>query len=190
MKTSLWKVSRLISQWLFFLVPYQGFLKSHHENLTRFLEENSLLLCCCCCLVAKSCPALCNPMDCSTPGFSVPHYLPEFAQIHVHWVGDALYLSHPLLLLSPFAFSFSLHQDFFQWIDSLHQMANVFELQLQHQLFQWIFRAYFLLNWLFDLLAVQGTLKSLLQHHNSKVSIIWCSTFFMDQLSQLYMTVW
>ena len=99
MKTLLWKVSGLISQWLFFLFPYQGFLKSHHENLTRFLEENSLLVCCC--LITKSCPALCNPMDCRTPGLSVLHYLPEFVQIHVHWVGDAIQPSHPLLSPSP-----------------------------------------------------------------------------------------
>ena len=58
----------------------------------------------CCCSVSQSCPALCNPMDCSMQGFPVPYYLPGFAQILVYWVGDAIYLSHPLLPLSPFAF--------------------------------------------------------------------------------------
>ena len=58
----------------------------------------------CCCSVSQSCPALCNPMDCSMQGFPVPYYLPGFAQILVCWVGDAIYLSHPLLPLSPFAF--------------------------------------------------------------------------------------
>ena len=57
-------------------------------------------ICCCCRSVAKSCLTLCDPMDCSMPGSSVLHYLPEFAQIHIHWVGDAIYLTHPLL--SPF----------------------------------------------------------------------------------------
>ena len=59
----------------------------------------------CCCSVAKLCPTLCDPMDCSTPGFPVLHYLPEFAQTHMHWVSDAIQPSHPLLLSSPSAFS-------------------------------------------------------------------------------------
>ena len=61
---------------------------------------------CCCCSVAKSCLTLCDPMDSSTPGFPVLHYLPEFAQIHVHWVSDAIQPSHPLLPPSPPAFIF------------------------------------------------------------------------------------
>ena len=69
-----------------------------------------------------------------------------------------------------------------------HQLAKVLELQLQQQSFQWIFRTdSFRMDWL-DLLAVQGTLKSLLQHHSSKASILWCSAFFMGQLSHPYMT--
>ena len=60
-------------------------------------------VCCCCCSVSKSCPTLCNVMDCSTPGFPVLHYLPKVAQIHVHWVSDAIYPSYPLSPLSPFA---------------------------------------------------------------------------------------
>ena len=78
-------------------------------------------------------------MDCSTPGFPVLHYLLEFAQIHVHWVGDAIQPSHPLLPPFSPALNLSQHQSLFQWVSSSHQVAKVFELQLQHQSFQWIF---------------------------------------------------
>ena len=97
----------------------------------------------CCCSVAKSCPAPCDPTDCSTPGFPVLHYLSELAQTHVYWVGDAIQLSRPLS--SPFhALNLSQHQGLFQWVSSLHQVAKVLELQLQYQSFQWIFRVDFL----------------------------------------------
>ena len=125
--------------------------------------------------VAQSCPTLCNPMNCSTSGLPVYHQLPEFTQTHVHRVGDAIQPSHPLSSPSP-AFSLSHHQGLFQWVSSSHQAAKVLELQLQHQSFQWIFRVDFL--W-FDLLAIQWTLKSLLQRHDSKASILWCWIFFM-----------
>ena len=85
-----------------------------------------------------------DPVDYSTPGFPVLHYLPEFAQIHVHWVGDAIQPSPPLSLPSPPALSLSQHQDLFQWVGSPHQVAKVLEFQLQHQSFQWIFRIDFL----------------------------------------------
>jgi len=88
-----------------------------------------------------------------------------------------LILSSP----SPLAFSLSQHQGLFHWISSSHQVAKVLELQLQHQSFQWIFRIDFLWDDWCDLLAVQRTLKSLLQHHSLKASILWCS-FFMVQL--------
>ena len=97
-----------------------------------------------CWSVAKSGPALCNPLNCSTQGFPVPHYLPEFAQTHVHWVSDAIQPSHPLSPLSPLALHLSQHQDIFQWVTSLNQMAKVLELQLPHQSFWWIFRVDFL----------------------------------------------
>ena len=110
---------------------------------------------------------LCNPMDCSTLGFTVHHYLPEFAETHVHWVGDAIQPSHPLLPPSPPAFNLSQHQGLSQWFGSSHQVAKVLELQLQHQSFQWILGLTSCrIDWL-DLLAVQGTLKGLLQHHRS-----------------------
>ena len=87
---------------------------------------------------------LCNTTDCSTPGFPVLHYLPEFAQTHVHWVGDAIQPSHPLLPPSAPALNLSQHQWFFQWVSSSHRVAKLLELQLQHQSFQWIFRVDFL----------------------------------------------
>ena len=69
--------------------------------------------CCCCCSITQSCPALCNPMDCNSPGFPVLHQLLEFAQTHVYWVNDAIQPSHPLLPLSPPALNLSQHQGFF-----------------------------------------------------------------------------
>ena len=127
-------------------------------------------------------------MDCSMPGFPVHHQLPELGQTHVHQVGDAIQQSHPLSSPSPPARNLSQHQSLFKWVSSLHQVAKVLELQLQHQSFQWLFRTIsFRIDW-FDLFAVQGTLKSLLQPHSSKASILWCSAFFMVQLSHPYMT--
>ena len=86
-----------------------------------------------CCWVAKSCLILWNPLDCSMPGFSVLHYLLEFAQTHVHWDGDAIQPSHLLLPPSPPALNLSQHHGLFQWVSSSHQVAKVLELQLQHQ---------------------------------------------------------
>ena len=94
----------------------------------------------CCCSVTQPCPTLCDHIDCSMTGFPVLHYLPEFAQTHVHGVGDAIQLSHPLSSLFPPALNLSQHQGLFQCISSLHQVAKVLELQLQHQSFQSIFR--------------------------------------------------
>ena len=125
-------------------------------------------------------------MDCSTPGSPVLHQLLELAQTHIHRVSDAFQPSHPLLSPSPPAFNLSQHHSLFQWGSSSHQVAKVLEFQLQHQSFQWIFNS-FRIDW-FDLLAVQGTLKSLLQHPSSKASILWHSAFFMVQLSYPYMT--
>ena len=93
--------------------------------------------------VAQSCPTLCDPMDCSMPGFSVHHQLLEFTQTHVHWDGDAIQTSH-LSSPSPPAFNLSQHQGLFQWVSSSHQVAKILEFQLQHQSFQWIFRIDFL----------------------------------------------
>ena len=99
----------------------------------------------CCCSVAQLCPTLCNPMDCSTSGFPVLHYLLEFAQTHVCWVSDAIQPSHLLSPPSPPAVNLSQHQGLFQWVGFLHQVAKV--LELQHHSFQWIFRVDFLWDW-------------------------------------------
>ena len=79
--------------------------------------------------VAQSCLTLCDPMDCSTPGFSVLHQLPELAQTHVHRVGDAIQPSHLLSSPSPSALNLSQHQVLFQWVSSSHQVAKGLELQ-------------------------------------------------------------
>ena len=85
---------------------------------------------------------VCDLMDCSTPGFPILHHLPEFAQAHVHWIGDALQPSHFLSPPSSPAFNLSQPQGLFQWVSSLHQVAKV--LELQHQSIQGIFRIDFL----------------------------------------------
>ena len=127
-------------------------------------------------------------MDCSTPGLHVHQQLLELTHTHVHWVGDAIQPSHPLSAPSPLACYLSQHQGLFQWVSSSHQVAKVLEFQLQYQSFQWIFRLIsFRMDWL-DLLAVQGTLESLLQHHSSKASLLCSSAFFIVQLSNPYMT--
>ena len=82
----------------------------------------------CSCSVSKWCPTLCSPMDCSLPVFPVLLYLPEFAQTHVHWVKDAIHPSHHLSPLSP-ALNLFQHQGHLQWVSSLHQVAQVLELQ-------------------------------------------------------------
>ena len=87
--------------------------------------------------VAQSCPILCDPMNCSTPGLPVHHQLPESTQTHVHWVSDAIQPSHPLSSPSPPALSLSQHQGLFQWVSCLHQVAKVLEFQLQRQSLQW-----------------------------------------------------
>ena len=138
--------------------------------------------------VAQSCPTLCDPMNCSTPGLPVHHQLPEFTQTHMHQVSDAIQPSHPLSSPSPPAPNPSQHWSLFQWVNSLHEVAKVLEFQLQHHSLQRNPRADLLQNGLVGLLAVQGTPKSLLQHHSSKASVLQCSAFFIVQLSHLYMT--
>ena len=118
------------------------------RNLQQIFPRKQMLLLpmCGCCggSVTKSCLIVCEPMDCSEPGFPVFHYLLEFAQIHVHSVSDAIQPFHPLSSCSPLALNLSQHQGLFQWVGSLHQVARVLELQLLHQSFQWIFRTDFL----------------------------------------------
>ena len=85
--------------------------------------------------VARSCLTLYDPTDCSTPGFPVHHQLPELAQIHVHWLSDAIQPSQSLLPPSPPTFNLSQHQGLFKWVSSSHQVAKVLEFQLQYQSF-------------------------------------------------------
>ena len=137
--------------------------------------------------VAQSCPTLWDPMNRSTPGLPVHHHLPEFTQTHVHWVSDAIQPSHPLSSPSPPAFNLSQHQDLFQWV-SFHirwpkYWSFSFNISPSNEHPGLIS---FRMDWL-DILAVQGTIKSLLQHHSSKVSILWRSAFFTVQLSHPYM---
>ena len=97
-----------------------------------------------CCSVSMSCPTLWDPMDCSMPDSFVLHYLLEFTQTHVHCISDAICPFHPPLPSSSLALSLSQNQGLFQWVSSSHQVAKVLEFQLQHQSFQWIFRADYL----------------------------------------------
>ena len=138
--------------------------------------------------VAQSCPTLCDPMNCSTPGLPVHHQLPEFTQTHVHWVGDAIQpfiLCRPLLLLPsifPNIRVFSNESALrIRWLKSWSFSFNISPSNERPGLIS------FWMDWL-DLLAVQRTLKSLLQHHSSKASILLHSAFFIVQLSHPYMT--
>ena len=119
-------------------MPQSMGLQRVGHNLATEQQPNSVSS------VAQLCLTLWDPMDCRTPGFPIHHQLPEHAQTHVHWVGDAIQPSHPLSSPSPPAFNLSQHQNLFQWASSLQQVAKVLELQLQHQSFQWIFRTDFL----------------------------------------------
>ena len=140
----------------------------------------------CCCSVAQSCLTLCDPMDCSMPGFPVLHHLTELVQTHVHWVGDAIQPSHPLP--TPFAFNLSQHQGLFRWVTLCVRWPKYWSFSYSNSLsVEYSGLISFRMDWL-DLLAVQGTLKSLLQHHSLKASICLCLAFFRAQLSHLYMT--
>ena len=131
---------------------------SHRQDMTT--KHMLFFTMFCCCSVAQSCLTLFDPMDCSMPGLPVPHHLLMFAQLHIQCIRYATHPSHPLMPSSS-ALSISQHQALFQWVSCLHQVTKLLELQLQHQSFQWIFRFFFSfkIEW-FDLLAVQGTLRS------------------------------
>ena len=138
--------------------------------------------------VAQSCPTLWDPMNHNTPGLPVHHQLLESTKTHVHWVSDAIQPSHPLLSPSPPALNLSQHQS----------LSNELALHIRSPKY-WSFSfsispsnehpglISFRKDWL-DLLAVQGTLKSLLQHPSSKASILQISAFFIVQLSHPYVT--
>ena len=149
---------------------------------------------------------MCDPLwPHGLPGFPVLCYFPEFTQTHIHWVSDAIQTFigwidgqgkeriifcplSPLLSPSPPAFDLSQHQGLSQWVSSLHQVVKVLELRLSISSSNEYSRLVsFRIDWS-DLLAVQGTLKSLLQHHSSNIMIFWHSAFFMVQHSHPYMT--
>ena len=138
--------------------------------------------------VAQSCPTLCDPMNCSTPGLPVHHQFLEFTQTHVYRVSDAIQPSPPLSSPSPPSPNPSQHQGLsyestlcMRWPKYWSFSFNISPSNEHPGLIS------SRMDWL-DLLAVQGTLKSLLQHHSSKASILWCSAFFIAQLSHPYMT--
>ena len=139
-------------------------------------------------LVAQSCLTLCNPMDCSRLGLPVHHQLLKLVQTHVHWVGDTSQPSHPLSSPFPSTFNLSQHQGLFQSVSIRIRWPKYwrfsFSISPSNEYSKLIF---FTIYW-FDLLAVQGTLKSLLQHHSSKATILQCSAFFMVQIWHPYMT--
>ena len=137
--------------------------------------------------VTQLCPTLCNSMDCNIPGFSVHHKLLGFAQTHVHWVSDAIQPSHPLS--SPSAPAFNLSIRVFssesalpiRWPKYWSFSFSISPSNVHPGLIS------FSMDWL-DLLEVQGTLKSLLQHHSSKASVLYRSAFCIVQLSHPYLT--
>ena len=152
---------------------YLKFSAQYNEILISFFSFNVV----CCCLVTQSCLTLCKSMDCSMPGLPVIHHLPEFAQIHVHRVSDDIQPSHPLSfpLLLPLIFP------------SIRIFSNVSVLCIRWPKY-WTSFSFsispsseysglisFRIDW-FVLLAVQRTLKSLLQQHSSKASILWYSS--------------
>ena len=117
--------------------------------------------------VTQLCPTLCNSMDCSTPGLHVHHQLPEFTQTHVHWISDATQPSHPPLSHPP-AFNLSQHQGLFQCVSSLIRWPKYWSFSFSiSPSNEYSGLISFRMVWL-ALLAVQGTLKSLFQHHSSK----------------------
>ena len=142
---------------------------------------------CCCCSVAELCPTLCIHMDGMTHS-SVLHYLLEFAQIHVHWVSDAIYPSYPLLPLLLKASMFPSIRDFFNESALCIRWPKYWRFSFSlSPSSDYSGLISFRIDWL-DLLAVQGTLRSLLQHHNSKASILLHPALFMVQVSHPYMT--
>ena len=127
-------------------------------------------------------------MNRSMPGLPVHYQLLEFTQTQVHWVSDAIQPSHPLSAPSPPALDVSQHQGLSQWVNSSMRWPKYWSFSFkinppsEHPRL-----ISFRMDWL-DLLAVQGTLKNLLQHHSSKPSVLLCSAFFIVQLSHPYMT--
>ena len=138
--------------------------------------------------VAQSCPTLCDPMSCSTPGLPVHHHLSEFTQTHVHRVSDAIQPSHPLSSPFPPAPNPSQHQSLFQRVNSSHEVAKVLDFQLQHHSFQRNPRVDLLHNGLVGSPCSPRDTQESSPNHSSNASILRRSDFFIVQLSHPYMT--
>ena len=153
---------------------FRGYwLREGLRKLEGMMELFCILIFCYCCLVAQSRLTFCDPMDCSTPGSSVLHHLPEFTQIHMNWVRDATICP----CIRVFSNGSALH---IRWAKYWNFSFSISPSNEFSGLIS------FRIDW-FDP-AVQGTLRSLLQHHSWKASIHWRSAFFMVQLSHPYMT--
>ena len=156
--------------------------------------------------ISQSYPSLCHPMACSTqapclspspscvqvsvtpwtaaPRPPVPHYLPEFAPVHVHCISDAIQPSHPLMPASPSTLNLFQQQGLFQWVSCLHPMSRLFT--RKYWSFSFSMSPFkecsglisLKIDW-FDLFEVQGTFRSLFPHHSSKASILWLFAFFL-----------
>ena len=143
---------------------------------------------CCCCSVVKSCLTLCDIMDCSTPGFPILCYLQELAQTHIHWVGDAIQPSHPLSSLSVPGLNLSQYQGLFQWVNSRIKWPRYWSFNFSiSPSNEYSGLISFRIDW-FHLLTVQGTIRSLLQHHSLKASVLQHSASFTVQLLHPYVT--
>ena len=136
-----------------------------------------------CCSVTNPSLTLCNPMDCSTPDLPIHHHLLEFAQTHVHWVGDTIQPSHPLSSPSPPAFNLSQHQGLFLWVGSLQQVAKVLESQLQQSVLPMNIQGHseysgFTLGWTWWISLLSKELSRVFSN-----TTVWKQQFFGTQLS-------
>ena len=141
---------------------------------------------CCYCSVAKSCPTLCDPTDCSRPGFCVLHYLSEFFSNSCALSQWCHPTSHPLLPSSPPTLNLFQHEGLFQWVGASHQVGKI--LELQHQSFQWIFRVDFHSDWLVWSLCSSRDSQESSPASQFKTSILWHSAIFMVWFLYPYMT--
>ena len=161
--------------------------QSSPSSLLCLVWQDSFMGSCCCCSVAQSCPILCDHVDCSSSGLQVPHHLLEFAQVHVHCIGDTVQPSHPLtpFLLLPSIFPSI--RDFSNESSDLIRWPKYWSFSFSiSPSSEYSGLIHLMIDW-FDFFALQGTLRSLLQHRILKASVLWHSVF-MVQLSQLYMT--
>ena len=149
------------------------------QQLMNRLTKSGMMKYCCCCSVIQGCLNLCNPMDCNMPGLPVPHYLPKFAQVHVHWVCDAIQPSHPL---TPSSTALNLFR-----IRGFSNESAVHITWPKYWSFSWVLQ-WFPLRLTSLISLLQGTFRNLLQYHSLKASGLRRSVFFTVQLSQLYMT--